>query len=116
MPGPGSWDSTGARWAGDLVILHVVLLRFRETASPLQVEDARRALLAMRGAVPGVVGVTFGPNLAMSAAEWPHVLIVALEDFVSVERYLAHPVHVDVAAKYMTPILEGRLAVDAEAP
>ena len=98
------------------MILHVVLLRFRETASPLQVEDARRALLDMRGAVPGVVGVTFGPNLAPSAAGWPHVLIVTLEDFVSVDRYLAHPVHVDVAAKYIAPILEARLAVDAEAP
>jgi hypothetical protein len=98
------------------VILHVVLLRFRETASPVQVEDERRALLAMRGAVPGLLGVAFGPNLAPSSAEWPHVLVVTLEDFVSVERYLAHPVHVDVAAKYIAPILEARLAADTEAP
>lgn len=98
------------------MILHVVLLRFREHASPVEIEDARRALLALRGAVPGVQGVTFGPNLAPSAAEWPHVLIVALEDFVSVEQYLTHPVHVDTVAKYLRPILEARLAVDAEAP
>jgi hypothetical protein len=98
------------------VILHVVLLRFRETASPVQVADARRALLAMRGEVPGVVDVSFGPNLAVSSTEWPHVLVVTLEDFVSVERYLAHPIHVDVAAKYIAPILAARLAVDAEAP
>jgi hypothetical protein len=98
------------------MILHVVLFRFRESASAVEVEDARRALLAMRGVVPGVRGVTFGPNLAASAAEWPHVLIVSLEDFVSVERYLSHPVHVDTVAKYVRPILEARLAVDAEAP
>lgn len=98
------------------MILHVVLFRFVESASPLQVEDARRALTALRGAVPGVVGVTFGPNLAPSAADWPHVLVVALEDFVSVERYLAHPLHVDAVAKYVKPILGARLAADAEAP
>jgi hypothetical protein len=98
------------------VILHVVLFRFRERASPVEIADARRALLARRGAVPGVQGVSFGPNLSPSAAEWPHVLIVALEDFVAVEQYLTHPVHVDTVAKYLKPILEARLAVDAEAP
>ncbi len=98
------------------MIHHVVLFRFRDTASPIQVEDARRALLALRGAVPEIRGLTFGPNLGSTAAEWPWVLIVAVEDFLAVERYLAHPVHTDTVAKYVTPILAARLAVDAEAP
>jgi hypothetical protein len=98
------------------VILHVVLLRFRASTTPIEVEDARRALLGMRGAVPGVHGVSFGPNLAPSAAEWPYVLVVELEDATSVEAYLAHPVHQDVLAKYIKPVLEARLAADAEAP
>ena len=98
------------------MILHVVLFRFRESTSPLQVEDARRALQAMRGAVPGVRSVRFGPNLAPSATEWPFVLVVTLEDPAAIARYLADPVHVDTVAKYVTPILEARLAVDSEAP
>jgi hypothetical protein len=98
------------------VILHVVLFRFRESTSPLQIEDARRALQAMRGAVPGVPGVRFRPNLAPTATEWPFVLVVTLEDPAAIARYLADPVHVDTVAKYVTPILDARLAVDSEAP
>jgi Stress responsive A/B Barrel Domain. len=98
------------------VILHVVLLRFHAHTTPIQVEDARRALLGMRGAIPGVRGVTFGPNLAPDGAEWPYVLIVALDDVASVERYLAHPLHQDLLAKYIRPVLAARLAADAEAP
>ena len=98
------------------MILHVVLLRFQASTTPIQIEDARRALLSMRGAVPGVHGVSFGPNLAPSAAEWPYVLVVALEDASAVEPYLAHPLHQDVLARYVRPVLEARLAADAEAP
>ena len=98
------------------MILHVVLLRFRATTTPIEVEDARRALLSMRGAVPGVHGLSFGPNLAPSAAEWPHVLVVELESAAALEPYLAHPIHQDVVAKYIRPVLEARLAADAEAP
>ena len=98
------------------MILHVVLLRFHAHTTPIEVEDARRALLGMRGAIPGVRGVTFGPNLAPGAADWPYVLIVALDDVASVERYLAHPLHQDLLAKYIRPVLEARLAADAEAP
>lgn len=98
------------------MILHVVLLRFHARTTPIEVEDARRALLGMRGAIPGVRGVTFGPNLAPGASEWPYVLIVALDDVASVERYLAHPLHQDLLAKYIRPVLEARLAADAEAP
>ena len=99
-----------------MMMLHIVLLRFRERTSPIEIEDARRALRAMRGVVPGVRSVSFGPNRAPSAAEWPHVLVVGVEDADAIARYLAHPVHTDTVAKYVTPILEARLAVDAEAP
>lgn len=98
------------------MILHVVLFRFHPSTTPIEVEDARRALLSMRGAVPGVRGVSFGPNLAPSAAEWPYVLVVELPNAAAIEPYLAHPVHQDVVAKYVRPVLEARLAADAEAP
>lgn len=98
------------------MILHVVLLRFQAHTTAIEVEDARRALLGMCGAIPGVRGVTFGPNLAPGAAEWPYVLVVALDGTTSVEAYLAHPLHQDVLAKYLRPVLEARLAADAEAP
>jgi hypothetical protein len=44
------------------------------------------------------------------------VLVVELPNAAAIEPYLAHPVHQDVLAKYIRPVLEARLAVDAEAP
>ncbi len=96
------------------MIHHVVLFRFHENATTLQVADARRALLAMDGFIPEVRGVTFGPNLGPTADLWPHVLVVRLDDMEAVERYLHHPVHVDAVAKYVGPIVDARLAVDVE--
>ena len=98
------------------MILHLVLFRFRENGSPVQIEDARRALLEMRGAIPEIRRISFGPNLGPSAAEWPHVLVVELDDMRAVTRYLDHPVHVDTVAKYLAPIRDGRLAIDVVAP
>ena len=98
------------------MILHVVLFRFHENTTPIQVEDARRALMAMKGAISEIRGISFGPNLAQSGDEWPYALVVQLDHMAAVGRYLAHPVHVDAVAKYVTPILAARLAADLEAP
>ena len=97
------------------MILHVVLFRFRSSTSAVEIEDAKRALLAMRGAISEIRGISFGPNLGPTSDEWPHVLTVRLENMSAVARYLAHPVHVDTVAKYVAPIREARLAVDREA-
>ena len=96
------------------MIHHIVLFRFHENATTLQVEDARRALLAMDASIPDVRRVTYGPNLGPTADVWPHVLVVQADDMAAVERYLHHPVHVDTVAKYVGPIRDARLAIDVE--
>ncbi len=94
------------------MIHHIVLFRMHPTTGPLQVEDARRALETMQGSIPEVRRVSFGPNLGPSAEEWPHVLVVQVDTMAAVERYLAHPVHVDTVAKYVAPIRAARMAID----
>lgn len=97
------------------MIQHTVLLRFRDSTTLAQIDAARAGLLALEGTIPEVRGVAFGPNLAPSREEWPWVLVVRCDDMAAVERYLAHPAHVDVVNRLLVPIREARLAVDVDA-
>ena len=96
------------------MIHHIVLFRFAEDTASAQIEDAADALRAMRDSIPDVRAVSFGPNLGPSSGEWPYVLIVAVDDMAGVGRYSAHPVHLDIVARFITPIREARIAVDVD--
>jgi hypothetical protein len=96
------------------MIHHVVLFRFRSDAEAERVAAAGEALLAMRGRIPEVRGVSWGPNLAPSAGEWPWVLVVECDDMDAVRRYADHPVHRDVVERHVAPIRDARLAIDVE--
>ena len=98
------------------VIHHVVLFRWTPSATPEQVAAAGAALLGMRGRIPEIHAVSFGPNLAESRAEYTHALLVVVDDMAAVKRYVDHPHHVEVAKTFLLPIREARLAIDFEVP
>jgi hypothetical protein len=97
------------------MIHHIVCLRFREGTTADQIAAAGDALLGMQRTIPDIRAVRWGPNLAPSAGEYSHVLVVALDDMAAVSRYLEHPAHVDVVSTYLAPIRDARLALDIEA-
>lgn len=70
--------------------------------------------MAMRGRIPEIRDLHWGPNLAPSAAEYSHVLTVVVDDMAAVGRYLEHPVHQEAVARHIAPIREARLALDVE--
>lgn len=96
------------------MIRHIVLFRFRSDAPDEQVRAAGNAILGMRGRIPAARSVSWGPNLAPSAGEWPWVLTVECESMEGVAEYIAHPVHRETVDRYITPIRDGRIAVDVE--
>ena len=96
------------------MIHHVVLFRWTTAATPDQVAAAGSALLGMKGKIPEVRSVAFGPNLAESRTDYTHALLVVVDDMAAVQRYVDHPHHVDVAKTYLLPIREARLAIDLE--
>jgi hypothetical protein len=97
------------------MIHHIVLFRFAAHATDDQMRAAGDALRAMRGRIPEVRDVSFGPNLAPeSAGEYSHVLVVDCDDMAAVKRYLEHPLHVETVATWVAPIRAVRLAVDVE--
>ena len=96
------------------MILHVILFRFKPGIDAATIKRTGEALLAMKAGIPEVRRITWGPNLAPGASEWPYVLTVTVEDMAAVQRYLDHPVHVETIAKHVAPFREGRLAIDIE--
>ena len=96
------------------MIQHVVLFKFKDSATPGQIVEAREVLLAMKKEIPEIQAVHFGPNLGPSVNEYSHVLIVGCADMGAVQRYLDHPVHRQTIDRYMAPIREARLAADLE--
>ncbi len=98
------------------MIHHVVLFRWTASATPEQVAAAGAALLGMRGRIPEIHSMAFGPNLAESGSEYSHALLVVVDDMAAVKRYVDHPHHVHVARTFLVPIRDARLAVDFEVP
>ncbi len=96
------------------MIQHIVLFKFKDSATPGQILEARDALLAMKKGIPEIHAVHFGPNLGPSVDHYSHVLIVECADMAAVQRYLDHPVHRQTIAQYVAPIRGARLAADLE--
>lgn len=96
------------------MIHHVVLFRFRADAAQADVDGVGGALLAMKGKIPEIRDIAYGPNLGPSAAEYSHLLLVVADDIAAVRRYVDHPVHVETIARFIAPIRDARLAVDLE--
>lgn len=91
-----------------------MLFQFRPETSPDQIVALREGLYALRGAIPGIRHLSFGPNLAPGADEWPWVLVVHVDDMSALKRYAEHPAHRKVVEELLTPIRQERLAADVE--
>jgi hypothetical protein len=97
------------------MIHHIVLFRFAAHTTADQLRAAGDALRAMRGRIPEIRDLHFGPNLAPeSAIEFSHVLVVVCDDMAAVKRYGEHPLHVETVATWVAPIRSVRVAVDLE--
>jgi hypothetical protein len=97
------------------MIHHIVCFRFVPGASGPRIAAAGAALVALRGVIPEIRDIRFGPNHGPSAAEYSHALTVVFDDMAAVVRYLAHPAHVRAVAEHLAPIREARLAIDLDA-
>lgn len=97
------------------MILHIVCFRFKPGTPAAAIAAAGEALRGMKGRIPEVRDVRWGPNHAPSSGEYSHVLTVAVDDMAAVSRYLEHPVHVELVQRHIAPIRDARLALDIDA-
>lgn len=97
------------------MIQHIVLFRFKPDTADDRVTAAGMALVGMLGQIPEIHAIRWVRNQGPSAAEWPWVLTVEVEDMDALQRYTDHPIHQEVVRRYLAPHREARLALDVEA-
>ncbi len=96
------------------MIHHIVQFQWKADATAEQIAKAGAGLLAMRGRIPEIRDIRFGPNLVEESVPYTHVLVVVCDDMDAVRRYVAHPMHVETVATCTRPIIQSRLAADLD--
>lgn len=97
------------------MIKHIVMWRFKEEAEgrtkQQNMEYIKDRLLALKGVIPEIKSFEVGINIHMDDAAYDMALISEFEDMNTLERYKAHPRHVEVS-QYVSKVRTERATVD----
>jgi len=96
-------------------IVHVVLFKWNEDATPGAIRSAVEALLALADKIPGVLELTCGKNFSDRNQGYTHGMVVRFIDRAALEAYGPHPAHQHVVQNFISPIRADVLVVDYEA-
>jgi hypothetical protein len=99
--------------AADAPYRHVVLFKFKDSATPEQVEAVKTAFLALPTKIDTVVSLEWGTNVSPENKNdgYTHCFFVTFKDKAGVDVYLPHPAHKEFGA-LLRPILDKVLVVD----
>lgn len=100
------------------MVKHIILWKLKESLSESEKAEAKKnakaALEALEGKIPGLLSVSVAINgLASSNADM--MLDTSFENEESLKAYQVHPEHVAVANGFVRPFTELRLCLDYEA-
>ncbi len=90
------------------MIRHCVLCRFRADVADADKAGVYAALDALRDAVPGIRGASFGPNVSPEgvAQGFDDGFVIDFEDAAARDAYLVHPEHLAAGAA-LVALLDG---------
>jgi hypothetical protein len=77
------------------ILRHIVMYKFKETATPAQIEEVVRAFCALPGKIPEVVGFEHGVNSSPEGKSdgFTHCFLVSFRNEKARDVYIAHPAH-----------------------
>ena len=95
------------------VYRHVVLFKFKDSATPDQVKAVEDAFRALPTKIDTITGYEWGTNVSPEGKNdgYTHCFFVTFKDKAGVEVYLPHPAHKEFGA-LLRPILDKVLVVD----
>ena len=94
---------------------HVVMFRWTEGASAVEVDALAAALRELPSQIPEIRDYRIGPDAGVNEGNFAFVVVA---DFASLDGYLVyrdHPAHQDVIRDHIRPILAERAAVQYDA-
>lgn len=98
---------------GEKVYRHVVLFKFKEEATPEQIEAIVAAFSHLRKEIDTIIGFEHGTDVSPEklAKGFTHCFLVTFRNREDLEAYLPHPSH-QAFTKKLKPILADVLVVD----
>jgi Stress responsive A/B Barrel Domain len=98
------------------MLRHLVLLRFKSTATPADIAAIERAFCALRTLVDGVSALEWGTDVSPEglAKGFTHAFMLSFAGALQRDAYLPHPAHQAFVAQ-LTPALDDVLVLDFEA-
>lgn len=95
------------------VVRHVVLLKFKDAASPDQVKAVEEKFRALKARIPQIQDLEWGTNVSPEnhAQGFTHCFFLTFKDAAARDAYLPHPAHKEFGAS-LGPVLDKVLVVD----
>jgi hypothetical protein len=76
-------------------VKHVVVFKYKENATPQQIDEVTAAFKALKGKIPGIVSFEYGVNNSPEGLNkgFTHVYLLTFDNAKSRDAYLPHPEH-----------------------
>ena len=95
------------------MIRHILLIQFKDTASPEQIQEVERLFALIPSQVEGVVATEWGPNNSPEEKNknYTHAVMMTFSDERGRSTYLPHPAH-DALRAVFKPLVEDIIVFD----
>ena len=95
------------------VVRHVVLFKFKDSATPDQVKSIESKFRDLKSKIPSIVDFEWGTNVSPEnhAQGFTHCFMLTFRDAAGRDAYLPHPAHKEFGAQ-LGPYLDKVLVVD----
>lgn len=77
-------------------VRHVVVFKYKATATPSEMQQVTDAIRALKNKIPGILSFEHGANMSPEKKDlgFNHVYLITFKDVASRDAYLPHPDHV----------------------
>lgn len=87
------------------MFIHIFGFRWKAEATEADKARATKAILAFRGAIPGLVEVEVGPNLSPRGQGYTFAGLMKFTDKAACDAYATHPAHLALLA-WLVPLID----------
>jgi len=94
-------------------VRHVVLFKFKDTATPEQIKEVEEAFRALPKKIPAILDFEWGTNISPEKLDqgFTHCFFLTFKTAADRDAYLPHPDH-KAFGKLLRPILDKVLVID----
>jgi hypothetical protein len=81
--------------AADKVLRHIVMYKFKDDATPAQVQEVIDAFAGLPKKIPLIIGFEHGTNVSKEGKSegFTHAFVVTFKNEADRDAYIAHPAH-----------------------